>query len=403
MSPVTTPRSLVLIGLLLICTILAFYMGLLLRISIVYTHFFYVPIVLGGLWYPRKTLLPALYLGFLHLGVEYVSTGGLEFSVIARAGSFVLVAALVGLVAGRIRRDDRVSLQYLSSYAERVSTPRARILSTFDGVRMSLGLNMDVERMRGQGDLAGLLRTLDHTNPEVRYQAVDALGTLGDPAAAERLAQALRDPDCGVRWKAAEALGRLGSPALPFLLHAIHDSSADIRWRATLTLGSSGEKDAIPALINILTDADRYVRGRAIVALAGFGEDVVDPLARAAENEDPLIRSGAIRAFGLRGDPGLKVLVGILERTPGEELLSSLEDAFFDQGARAVAPLLEILRNVKDAPVRALVCRVLGRLGDVETLPLIAQVRDHDEDEGVRTEAAITIERLSTLAGRKSK
>ncbi|MDD1678523.1 MAG: HEAT repeat domain-containing protein, partial [Methanomicrobiales archaeon] len=73
------------------------------------------------------------------------------------------------------------------------------------------------------------------------------------------------------------------------------------------------------------------------------------------------------------------------------------------QGARAVAPLLEILRNVQDAPVRALVCRVLGRLGDVETLPLIAQVRDHDEDERVRTEAAITIERLSTLAGRKSK
>jgi hypothetical protein len=182
----------VLVGLLLGCTILALYVGLLLHISIVYTHLFYIPIVLGGLWYPRKALLPALYLGILHLGVEYIGMDNLGFSVIVRAGSFLLVAGVVGLISGRIQRGDRTSLQYMSSYAERVSTPRIKILSTFDGVRMSLGMNMDVERMREHEDVAGLIRTLDHQNAEVRYQAVDALGTLHHPATIERLTQARR-------------------------------------------------------------------------------------------------------------------------------------------------------------------------------------------------------------------
>jgi HEAT repeat protein len=395
MAPLTYPRPLVLTGLLLSCTILALYVGLQLRISIVYTHLFYIPIVLGGLWYPRKSLLPALYLGILHLGVEYASFGGLEFSVVARAGSFLLVGGLVGLIAGRIQRGDRASLQYMSSYAERVSTPRTKILSSFDGIRMSLGMNMDVERMREQGDTGALLLALDHPRTEVRYQVVDALGTLRDPVAGERLAQALRDPDCGVRWKAAEALGKLGPAALPHLLDALHDSSSDIRWRAALALGDTGQKEAIPALVGALADPDPYVRGRAVVALSGFGEAAIPLLTRAVREGENRVGQAAVRALGLLGEPGLSLLDQILKDHPADEgVLSSFEEAFLDQGGQSVPVVMGLLESPEDPHVRALACRVLGRLRDARALEPLVRTRYSDTDEGVRNAAETAIRRL---------
>jgi hypothetical protein len=403
MLSVSYPRPLVLIGLLLGCTILAFYAGLLLHISIVYTHLFYIPIVLGGLWYPRKALLPALYLGIIYLGVEYALGSGLEISILARAGSFLVMAALVGLIAGRIQKGDRASLQYMSSYAERVSIPRTRILSTFDGVRMSLGMNMDVERMREQGDVAGLIRTLDHPNAGIRYQVADALGTLHNAAAGERLAQALKDPDCGVRWKAAEALGKLGESALPLLFRALHDPSPDVRWRAALALGDTGKVEVLPALVGALADPDRYVQGRAILGLAGFGEIARNSLTRAVQAEDPHAQAGAIRALGLQGDPGLLVIFSILQERPVDiMLLSPLEEAFYDLGARSIPPLKRFLENA-DPALRALACRVLGRLGDTKLLDTLIGVRDRDESESVRNDADIAVLRLEAIARRISK
>ncbi len=404
MATLPQPRPLVLIGLLLGCTALSFYVGLVLHISIVYTHLFYIPIVLGGLWYPRQSLYPALYLGILHLGVEYTGAGVLEISVIARAGSFLLVGGLVGLIAGRIQRGDQASIQYMSSYAERVSTPRTRIMSTFDGVRMSLGMNMDVERMRERQDTAGLVRTLRHSNAEIRYQAVDALGTLKDPATSEALAQSLRDPDCGVRWKAAEALGNLGMGALPHLISALEDPATDVRWRAALALGDTGQEGAIPALTGVLSDPDPYVRGRAVVALSGFGEPAFQYLYQTVKKGEIQMNEGVIRAFGRMGDPGLSMLGNILrEHSLEESLVSSLEEAFLDQGLRSAPLLVDVLTGSNDSGLRVLAVRTLGRLGDVRVLDALLRSSTSDSDETVRRETEIAIRRLKRIPGPISK
>jgi HEAT repeat protein len=405
MMPLFHPRPLVLTALLLGCTILALYVGLLLHISIVYTHLFYIPIVLAGLWYPRTALLPALYLGILHLGVEYAGVGALDVSVIARAGSFLLVAGLVGLIAGRSRRGERASLQYMSSYAERVSTPRARIQSTFDGVRMSLGMNMDVEKMREQRNTAGLIRTLDHPNPEVRYQAVDALGTLHDPVAVERLARALRDPDCGVRWKAAEALGKLRGTALPHLFEALQDPAPDVRWRAALALGDTEDEEAIGPLIGALADPDPYVQGRAVVALSRFGGAAIAPLTRTLkEKEDAHTRNGVIRALGRLGDPGLASIEQMLqEYTKEETFFPALSEAFLDLGSRSVPVLIHHLLVAEDPTLRAFACRILGDLGDTDAVKPLIHIQYTDTSEQVRHDADAAVRRLKAIAKRAAK
>lgn len=404
MMPLTYPRPLVLLGLILGCTILAFYVGIFLHISVVYTHFFYIPIVLGGLWYPRKAILPAIYLGVLYLGVDYTSGKGLEIAMLARAGSFLLIAALVGLIAGRIQREERLSLQYISSYADRVSASRTKIMSTFDGVRMSLGMNMDVERMREHKDIYGLTRSLNHQKAEIRYQAADALGTLHDSIAGEYLARALQDPDCGVRWKAAEALGRIGKGALPYLVQALHDPDPDVRWRAALAIGDTDEEKGIPALIETLADGDRYVQGRAIIALARYGAVSIQPLITAAREGSTRVKIGAIRALGLQGDLGLTAILSIFQDSMDEKaLLSPLEEAFYDLGRRTVPILENLLVDAKNPVLRAFACRILGRLGDVGTLELLIRTKHSDRNEQVRNDAESAVKRLTAIAERISK
>jgi len=69
----------------------------------------------------------------------------------------------------------------------------------------------NVEKMRDKGDLEGLFKALGHKDYEVRGNAAEALGKIGDKRAVEPLIQTLlEDKSAYVRGKAAEALDKLG-------------------------------------------------------------------------------------------------------------------------------------------------------------------------------------------------
>jgi HEAT repeat protein len=64
-------------------------------------------------------------------------------------------------------------------------------------------------RMQSQAAVPSLLPMLKDTDKEVREQAADALGDIGDPAAIDALTAALKDAEPEVRQQAANALGRI--------------------------------------------------------------------------------------------------------------------------------------------------------------------------------------------------
>ncbi|MGD0080938.1 MAG: HAMP domain-containing sensor histidine kinase [Methanoregula sp.] len=70
----------------------------LLKISIVYTHFYYLIIVVAGLWYGRKAIWVALFFGVLHIAVSWVLAGSVTPDAILRALMLILVAFIVGSV-----------------------------------------------------------------------------------------------------------------------------------------------------------------------------------------------------------------------------------------------------------------------------------------------------------------
>lgn len=83
------------------CVGLAYYAEFVLGIVVVYTHLFYIPILLTGLWYQKRAVYLALGLGLVHVLMTYYSPLPLTVNELARAAIFVLVAYVIGLVSAK--------------------------------------------------------------------------------------------------------------------------------------------------------------------------------------------------------------------------------------------------------------------------------------------------------------
>lgn len=93
---------------ILICVFLEIYAHFIRPIDIVYTHFFYIPLVLSGLWFFRKGVWTAVFLGLLHMSVSAIAQGTIEFDTLIRSAMFVLVAMMIGSLAEKNDQSDRI-------------------------------------------------------------------------------------------------------------------------------------------------------------------------------------------------------------------------------------------------------------------------------------------------------
>ncbi|MFH1998914.1 MAG: PAS domain S-box protein [Planctomycetota bacterium] len=83
--------------------LLGCYFELGLKIGIVYTHFAYIPIVLSGLWWGRKSIIVAVALAAMFIPLHFFSpVAGSTWSGLARAAFFVVVAVTVGSLREKI-------------------------------------------------------------------------------------------------------------------------------------------------------------------------------------------------------------------------------------------------------------------------------------------------------------
>lgn len=94
---------------IIVCVNLAIYINFFMGITILYTHFFYIPILLAGMWYQRKAIYVALLLGVVHVVMTYLThpifwnsysgvAGGLIIAS-GRCAIFIIVAYVIGLVS----------------------------------------------------------------------------------------------------------------------------------------------------------------------------------------------------------------------------------------------------------------------------------------------------------------
>ncbi|WP_424358010.1 PAS domain S-box protein [Methanocella sp. MCL-LM] len=116
-------RHYLIVALILACIAIALYVNIIYGIETVYTHFFYLPIILAAVWYYRKAVFLAFFLALLHIYLGVQATGSIVPSTLIRATMFVMVAAVIGTLSGTRER-----------LFERVRRSEEELRSIFDGV-----------------------------------------------------------------------------------------------------------------------------------------------------------------------------------------------------------------------------------------------------------------------------
>ncbi|HET9984571.1 MAG TPA: M56 family metallopeptidase [Longimicrobiales bacterium] len=229
------------------------------------------------------------------------------------------------------------------------------------------------EKQADPRTVEALIEATRDSEPDVRVQAVHALGELGDPKAVAALGAALRgDANAGVRKMAAWSLGEIGdAAAVPHLAVAVRtDRDVEVRKMAAWALGEIGHPDGVAPLGDALRDGDAGIRAMAAWAIAEIGQDSgTAALAGALRDASPEVRRKA--AWGL-GEIGPD---------------------------RAPAALVAALKD-DDAGVRKMAAWALGEIEDEATAPALGNATD-DPDPGVRRSALWALGQIGGPAARE--
>jgi len=99
-----------------ICCFLTYYFHVKLEVSIVFTHFFYVPIILASVWWRRKGLAVAIFLAglliFSHLfigmkaaeNINDLIQSSMFINDLIRSSMFVVIALVTAMLSERIAK-----------------------------------------------------------------------------------------------------------------------------------------------------------------------------------------------------------------------------------------------------------------------------------------------------------
>jgi HEAT repeat protein len=181
--------------------------------------------VLGKINTARSTaaVLPALR--DERLDIRYAA------AKLAAAGPLPAAACSLGALAAhdpywKIRLEITLLLTRCNSRAA-AETLAALLQDSVAAIRSSAIQNLLGMKREYAGD--AVLRSLDNTDEQVRYIAIQAIGNLGDQRAVPRLMQTLKDdPNTYLRQKAAVALAQLGvREAAPLLKTMLAQGSAE--------------------------------------------------------------------------------------------------------------------------------------------------------------------------------
>jgi len=205
-----------------------------------------------------------------------------------------------------------------------------------------------------------LLELLRDEVPEMRRMAVESLGKIDDPRAADSILPLIHDPEAIVRAASLLAMGRV---------------------KPTPTDG------VVALLTRALEDPDESVRQAAVVAIGEIepGSRLLEPVVGLLRSSDATIRRAAVRAL-LQVDSSQWVPALVAAGSDSDaEVRQGIVAVVGEWGGSAVSPWLrERLVEDPSPGVRAEAAYRLGMLSDPETRAALNTTIAKDPDIGVR-------------------
>ncbi|MGA9140955.1 MAG: HAMP domain-containing sensor histidine kinase [Methanocella sp.] len=140
------------VGVVLIVTV---YINLISKIDVVYTHLFYIPIILAAIFYHRKAVYVALFLGMFHISVNYLVAGTFTYEAVLRAVIFLIIAYIIGSIVEKKdqlcdvlkRSEDRLRGMY-DTLELRIKERTAELNNANEGLRKEVA-----ERKKAEDEL----------------------------------------------------------------------------------------------------------------------------------------------------------------------------------------------------------------------------------------------------------
>ncbi len=207
---------------------------------------------------------------------------------------------------------------------------------------------------------------------EVKAAAVKSLGLIASPSSAPALVQTLVANREGAGRELVLALQSIGPAALPAMGPALVAADPEARELATKAVAGMNAPEGMPLLVARLSDSADGVRRVAATALeAQATAGVIDALARALGDSDPVVYSAVQRAFIRLGQVAVAPLIARLSSGDPRVALV-VTNALTSIGPPAVPALAEALRS-SNAFTRDWAAVGLGELGR-PALPATAAV-----------------------------
>ncbi|MCE5213848.1 MAG: PAS domain S-box protein [Methanobacterium sp.] len=100
-------KILILILTLIVATILTYYFHFMLNDATIFTHFFYIPIILATLWWQRKGMIIPIILAIILLSSDFISGVNALTSDLFRAMMFLIIGAVVTILSEIIASDEQ--------------------------------------------------------------------------------------------------------------------------------------------------------------------------------------------------------------------------------------------------------------------------------------------------------
>jgi signal transduction histidine kinase len=137
-----------------------------LKISIVYTQFYYLIVVLAGLWYGRRAVWAALFFGGLQVLVSWVLAGYVAPDSLLRGLMLVIVAFVVGSIVERMHCYQRL-LEVQNRDLTAVNEELAASHSAYEAANKKLNLLSSITRHDIRNQLTGLMTFLELSRMKV--------------------------------------------------------------------------------------------------------------------------------------------------------------------------------------------------------------------------------------------
>jgi HEAT repeat protein len=218
------------------------------------------------------------------------------------------------------------------------------------------------------GPTLDLVRAMRSEDRSVRLRAAEALGKLGDAAAAPALVRELADKDLYARKAAEEALGcvleqaprdtAVRNAAHKALSALLRDSDMSVRYWAADAFSRLRERRAVPLLIKVLSsDSDESVRGHAAFALGEIADPAAFEALKGALKDDgnSWNVSYAIAALAKNGDErAARLLLDALVRKQYAMISGAGEFFVTQSGAEIDQRLIEMLQQTHEVTLRIL-------------------------------------------------